>query len=102
MFEGIVVSSVIRQIRDGDHWMDMGILEKIQFVSEREDLSNNRVGFLPTEYFVFVGSIFRFISCAETKLDLIVNVELLLTVFGIVISFGECVGLVYGYLYVFS
>ena len=82
--------------------MDAGIFGKIQFINERGDLSNNKVKSLLTEYFVFVGSTFRFVNRAETKLDLVINIELFLTMFRIVVSFGEYVGLVYDYLYVFS
>jgi len=80
--------------------MDAGIFRKIQFINEKRDLSNNKVKSLPTEYLVFVGSTFRFISYIKTKLDLIVNIELFSIVFEIVISFGEHIGLVYNYLYI--
>jgi len=102
MFEGIVVSSIMRQIRDRDYWIDAGIFRKIQFVNEKGDLSNNRVGSLPTRYFIFVESVFRFVNCIETKLDLVINIEFFLTVFRIVVSFGEYIGFVYNYLYIFS
>jgi len=51
---------------------------------------------------MFVGSTFRFVGRAETKSDLVANVELLLTMFGIVVSFGEYIGFVYNYLHVLS
>ena len=82
--------------------MDIGILGKIQFVSEKGNLSNNKVGSLSTGHLVFVGFAFRFIGCAETKPDLVANIELFSTVFGIVVSLGERIGFVYSYLRVFS
>ena len=99
-FEGIVVSLIIRQIYNRDQ-IDIGIFGKIQFVNERRNLSNNRVRSLPTEHLMFIRSAFRFVNYTETKLDLVANVELFPTVFGIIISFGEYVNLIYNCLYVF-
>src|SRR6266699_125152 len=80
--------------------MDTEILRKIQFINERGDLSNNKVKSLPTKHLVFVGPTFRFVSRAETKPNLVANIELLSTIFKIVISFNKHIDLVYSCLYI--
>jgi len=51
---------------------------------------------------MLIGSSLQSISYTETKPDLVVNIEFLLTVFRIVILFGERVDLIYSCLHVLS
>ena len=82
--------------------MYAGVIGQIQLVNQGGDLSNDKVGSLPTKHLVLVGSSLRSVGCAEMKLDLVVNIEFFPAVFGVVISLGERVDLVYGCLRVLS
>ena len=82
--------------------MYTGIIGQVQLVNQGRDLSNDRVGSLPTKHLVLVGSSLRSVGRTETKPDLIANVEFLPTVLRVVISLGERVDLVYSCLHVLS
>src|SRR6266566_930265 len=82
--------------------MYTGVIGQIQFVSQRRDLSNDKVRSLPTKHLVLVRSSLQSIDRAETKPDLVVNVEFLPTVLKVVISLNERIDFVHSYLRVLS